>query len=106
MKLLIRTLVAVVALSTRGAAFADPGDAAAIYSAQCSMCHDVDGKGQTTLGKKVNVKDWSDGTTLNKVSDADASKMIHTGKAMMPGFPAITNDQLAALVRYIRTFQK
>jgi hypothetical protein len=28
-----------------------------------AMCHGPDGKGQSAMGKQLNVKDWNDGNT-------------------------------------------
>jgi cytochrome c2 len=51
----IRSILVVAAF----AATASADDAATIkvFKAQCATCHDVDGKGHTTAGKKLNVKD-------------------------------------------------
>ena len=58
------------------------------------------------MGKTLNMKDWSDGKTLNLMSDTDVGTEIHVGKQSMPGFTQLSNDQVKALVEYIRTFQK
>jgi len=52
------------------------------------------------------MKDWSDGKMLNALSDAEITTEIRVGKALMPGFAALTADQLKALVVYVRTFQR
>ncbi len=65
-----------------------------------------DGKAHTGMGKQLTMKDWSDGKMLNALSDAEITTEIRVGKALMPGFAALTADQLKALVVYVRTFQR
>jgi mono/diheme cytochrome c family protein len=77
-----------------------------IYAEQCAMCHGPDGKARTAMGKTLNMKDWSDGKTLNGMSDTDVGTEIHVGKQSMPGFAQLSNEQIKALVEYIRSFQK
>ncbi|MCF7674802.1 MAG: cytochrome c [Akkermansiaceae bacterium] len=83
------------------------GDAAATYAAKCASCHGKDGKGQTTMGKKMKVLDY---TTAEgqKWADADGVKVILEGKGKMKGYKDKGIDEAAAkdLVKYIRAFKK
>ena len=112
MKTLIQTTLVLVSFAFAQVASADDAVTIKVFKAQCATCHDVDGKGHTTAGKKLNVKDWSDGKTLNKMTDADVDKWIHVGKngddgkELMPGFAKLGDDKIKALVTYIRGFQK
>ncbi len=98
MKKLAILLAAALILSFTSAAFAEDG--AALYkSKMCAACHGADGAGKTPL----NTAD------VQKLSDADLAKTIADGKPpKMPGFKAkgLTDDQIKALVSYIRTFKK
>jgi len=76
------------------------------FTEQCAMCHGADGSGRSAMGKKLKIKDWHDGKTLNSMTDADGLKVIRSGKELMPGFPELTEDQLKAMLEYVRTFQK
>jgi mono/diheme cytochrome c family protein len=105
MKTFIQTALALATIMTAHVVAADDASTK-IYSEQCAICHGPDGKGQTVMGKKLKVKDWSDGKTLNQMNDADISKEIRVGKQTMPGFAQLSDVQLKALVEYIRTFQK
>ena len=93
-------------------ASADDNPTIKVYKAQCATCHDVDGKGHTTAGEKLKVKDWSDGKTLNKMTDAEVDKWIHVGKngddgkELMPAFAKLGDEKIKALTAYIRAFQK
>jgi mono/diheme cytochrome c family protein len=105
MKTLVQTTLALFAFAISHVAAADDA-ATKMYASQCAMCHGPDGKGQTVMGKKLNIKDWSDGKTLNQMTDADVTTEIHVGKQLMPGFTQLSGDQIKALIEYIRTFQK
>jgi cytochrome c6 len=87
-----------------GPAFADsPGEAT--YKAKCAMCHGPDGKGETTTGKAMKVKDFAS-EDIQKQSDADLSDAISKGKGKMPAYKTLTGDQVKELVGYIRGFGK
>lgn len=101
----IKTTALVSALMI--AAPAAYGGAAETYAKSCASCHGKDGKGQTTMGKKMKVEDY---TTAEgqKWSDADGVKVILEGKGKMKGYKAKGIDEAAAkdLVKYIRAFKK
>ena len=84
---------------------ADGGAAEATYKARCAMCHGPDGKGQTATGKMMKVKDFSF-EEVQKMSDADLSSVISSGKGKMPPFKTLSADQVKDLVAYIRTLGK
>ena len=79
-----------------------------LYKTQCSTCHGLDGRGQTTAGKPLGVKDWSDGKTLKTTSDDRIKELMRTGakgkdgKQSMTPFKKITDQQVAALIAYVR----
>lgn len=80
--------------------------AAALYAKNCASCHGKDGKGQTTMGKKSKVKDY---TTAEgqKWSDADGVKAILEGSGKMKGYKekGITEADAKELAAYIRKFK-
>jgi mono/diheme cytochrome c family protein len=107
MKSRVRTTLALLLFMFGTAHVAAADDAASkVYTDQCAMCHGPDGKARTAMAKSLNMKDWSDGKTLNQMSDADIGNEIHAGKQSMPGFTQFPDEQIKALVAYIRTFQK
>ena len=82
------------------------GDAAEVYAKNCASCHGKDGKGETTMGKKNKVKDY---TTAEgqKWTDAEALKVILEGKEKMKGYKdKITAEEAADQVKYVRAFKK
>lgn len=102
----IQLAITLAVLAIAGVAGADDSATVKVFQDKCATCHGADGKARTPMGKQLNIKDWNDGKTLNSLSDADISKEIKVGKALMPGYPELSVDQLKALVDYVRTFQR
>jgi len=98
-----------VALATlaflSASAKADAAAAEATYKAKCAMCHGPDGKGETATGKMMKVKDFAS-EDVQKMSDADLTAAISSGKAKMPAFKTLSADQVKDLVAFIRAFGK
>lgn len=66
-----------------------------LYQQKCSLCHGEDRTGRppvfpTLIG------------VSKKYSDAEIRKQIHDGMGRMPGFPQLSDDDVAALLVYIR----
>jgi mono/diheme cytochrome c family protein len=99
-------LAATTALSTR----ADDGKA--IYEKDCAKCHGADGKGQTKMGQKLGVKDYTDAKVQAEIKDEEAIKAIKEGvkdkegKQVMKPLEGVSDADAKALVAYIRTFKK
>ncbi len=79
--------------------------AEATYKAKCAACHGPDGKGETTTGKAMKVKDFAS-EDVRKMSDADLSDAISKGKGKMPPYKTLTAEQVKDLVGYVRAFAK
>jgi cytochrome c553 len=107
-KLLIVGLAvaAVTALSARA------DDAKAIYEKDCAKCHGVDGKGQTKMGQKLGVKDYTDAKVQAELKDEEATKAIKEGlkdkegKVLMKPAENLSDADVKGLVAYIRSFKK
>lgn len=98
--------VVLAAIAVAGTpAKADAAAAEATFKAKCAMCHGPDGKGETATGKTMKVKDFTS-EEVQKMSDADLSAAISTGKGKMPAYKTLTADQVKDLVAYIRTLGK
>ncbi len=109
MKKLIPLIVAMAALpavSLRAA------DAKALYEKDCAKCHGPDGKGDTRMGKKLGAKDYSDAKVQAALTDDAAFKAIKEGlkdkegKTLMKPIEGASDDDIKALVGYMRTFKK
>jgi mono/diheme cytochrome c family protein len=83
------------------------GDAAEVYAKNCVACHAKDGTGNTTMGKKSKVKDYTDAKVQASFTDAEALKVIIDGKDKMKGYKdKVTEAEAKELVAYIRAFKK
>jgi mono/diheme cytochrome c family protein len=82
------------------------GAVADVYAKNCASCHAKDGTGNTTMGKKGKVKDY---TTAEgqKWTDAEGIKAILEGAGKMKGYKDKVSDAEAKeLVAYVRAFKK
>jgi mono/diheme cytochrome c family protein len=80
-------------------------DAASVYKTKCQVCHGADGKGDTTMGKKLGARDFHS-PEVTKLSDAELFKVTKEGKEKMPAYDKkLTDDQIQALVKYIRALK-
>ena len=104
--LLLATLVFAAAATISQAA-----PAAENWENNCAKCHGADGKGQTKVGKKLNLKDYSDAAVQAKMTEADMTKAIADGvtegdKEKMKAFKSeLSADEIKDLVAYVRKFK-
>lgn len=89
---------------------ADPATVAANYTKHCSSCHGKDGKGQTTMGKKLSARDLSDKKVVAEIKDEVALKNLKegvkdkAGKEIKKPFAAkLSEDEMKALIAYAKT---
>ena len=100
MKVIISVIAAIVSVSS-GAAFG--ADAEALWVQNCASCHGKDGSGNTVMGKKLGVKDF----TKEQSSDAEATNIIKNGKGNMSAYKDKLSDaDVTALVAYVRSLKK
>jgi len=101
-----------VALLMAGAVSARAADAKENWDKNCTKCHGADGKGQTAMGKKLGLKDYTDAKVQDEMKDDAMTKAIKEGvkdgdKTKMKAFgEALSDDEIKALVKYIRDFKK
>jgi mono/diheme cytochrome c family protein len=102
------TLSAVLAL---GATISLAAPAAENWENSCAKCHGADGRGQTKVGKKLNLKDYTDAKVQADMKDADMTKAITDGvfadgKEKMKAFKdEFSADEIKDLVGYVRKFK-
>ncbi len=105
-------LIAILATAFLAAGSLSAAEAKAIYEKDCQKCHGPDGKGQTTMGKKLKIKDWTNAEVQAKFTDEEAVKIIKEGKkegdkTVMKAYKEQCSDQETKdLVAYIRKFAK
>jgi cytochrome c6 len=94
------------ALVTRGA------DVAENWEKQCAKCHGADGKGETKMGKKAGVKNYTDAKVQAEIKDDQAFKSVKEGlkdgekTKMKPFGETLSDAEITALVKHVRSFKK
>lgn len=86
-------------------ASADDG-AKANWDSHCKKCHAEDGSGDTNIGKKLEVKDYTKAETLAEIGDEELFKMVKDGVdgTKMPGYAKkLSDEEITALVVYMRS---
>jgi cytochrome c553 len=78
----------------------------------CTKCHGEDGKGQTKVGKKLKLKDYTDAKVQAEMKDEEMIKattegiLDAAGKEKMKGYKdELSADEIKDLVAYIRKFK-
>ena len=78
----------------------------------CTKCHGADGKGQTKIGKKLNLKDYTDAKVQAEMKDDEIIKVIASGvfdkdgKEKMKAFKEeLSAAEIKEFVGYIRKFK-
>src|SRR6266436_1920315 len=84
-----------------------PGDAKASFNSQCASCHGKDGRAKSLHAKHVHARDMTDAAWQGNVSDERLFNSISNGKGKMPDFKKkLSEDQIDALVRYVRQLKR
>jgi cytochrome c6 len=80
--------------------------------ASCIKCHGADGKGDTKMGQKLGVRDYTDAKVQADLKDDAAFKAIKEGlkdkedKTLMKPAEGLSDDEIKALVAQVRSFKK
>ena len=84
-------------------------DAQKIYADTCVPCHGEDGRGRTPQGRKIGAKDLGQ----SKLGEAEILRQINDGSKdakgvqKMPAFKdRLSQDQIEALVAYVKSFRR
>jgi cytochrome c553 len=111
-KNIIKLTLAATAFATLISLNANAEDASVIWTKTCAACHGKDGKGQTKMGRKVDVKDYTDPKVQADLTDEKAVKSIKEGikddkgKERMKAYAdAYSDEEIKNLIAYIRAFK-
>lgn len=91
---------------------ASAGSAKENYDKSCAKCHGKEGKGDTKMGQKLGVKDYTDAKVQAEMKDDAAFKAIKEGlkdkggKVLMKPAEDLSDDDIKGLVAYMKTFKK
>lgn len=76
------------------------------YKAKCAPCHGTDGLAATPAGKALKAASFKT-PAIVKAPDSELIGIVKSGKNKMPAWNGkLTDDQIKAVVAYIRTLQK
>ena len=82
--------------------------AKSLFAEKCAKCHGADGRGKTVVGDMLGVPDFTDGEWWKgDRSEARLITSVAEGRDEMPAFGRkLTRREIAALVAYVRRFNK
>jgi cytochrome c553 len=103
-------LIAAAAL-TAAVVSASAADVKENWDKNCKKCHGEDGTGKTKMGEKLEIKDFTDAKYQASLKDEDMLKAIKEGvkdgdKVRMKPAEGLSDDEMKALVAYVRAFKK
>jgi cytochrome c6 len=82
------------------------------WANNCVQCHGPDGTANTSMGKALNAKDLTSVQIQSSFTDAEAAAAIKDGVSkdgitkMIAFGGRLTDDEIKALVAYVRTLKK
>ena len=93
------------ALTAKGA------DAKENWDSLCAKCHGANGKGDTKMGQKLGAKDFTDAKYQASMKDEEMLKAMKDGvkdgeKVRMKAVEGLSDDDMKALVKFVRDFKK
>jgi len=76
---------------------------AAIYSANCAVCHGRDGRAKTAKGKRLGATDFTSDWNTN---EARGIRIITNGRSEMPSFKKkLSASEIRSVFAYVRRFR-
>jgi cytochrome c6 len=100
------TAILIVVVAVCGSTPLAAQDGPTLFKTKCAMCHGADGKGQTPMGKKLNIRDLGS-PDVQKQTDAELTTIISKGKDKMPAFEGkLTAEQIGQVLAHIRELGK
>jgi mono/diheme cytochrome c family protein len=84
-------------------------EARKLYSYNCAMCHGKsgDGKGDLAADMKLDLRDWRDASSIEKMTDGELFWIVSNGKGKMPGEGDRTPEKTRwNFVNVVRSFAK
>ena len=106
-----KLIVIGAALLIAGAVSVRAADAKENWEKSCAKCHGPDGKGKTKMGEKLEIKDYTDAKVQADMKDDAMLKAIKEGvkdgeKTRMKAVEGLSDEEMKALVDYVRKFKK
>jgi cytochrome c553 len=83
-------------------------DAKSNWEEICAKCHGPGGKGDSHMGVKLHIRDFTDAAVQAQFTDDDAFKAVKeglkdsAGRTRMKAIEGLSDDEIRALVQYVR----
>ncbi len=80
-----------------------------LFGYNCAMCHGKsgDGKGDLAADMKLDLRDWRDASSIEKMTDGELFWIVSVGKGKMPGEGDRTPEKTRwNFVNLVRSFAK
>lgn len=112
MKRMNKLVVLSLALLVAGNVSVRAADVKETWDNLCAKCHGPDGKGQTKMGQKLGIKDYTKPQVHAGFTDEEAFNALKEGfkgkdgKILMKPQEGLSDDDLKALVAHMRSFKK
>ena len=106
-----KLLILAVTIGFAAAMTASAADAKENWEKQCAKCHGADGKGQTKMGQKLGIKDYTDAKVQAEMKEDAAFKAIKEGlkdkegKTLMKPSEGLADADIKALIAHVRSFK-
>lgn len=107
-----KRLILLVAIFAAASSSGIAADAATNWSEHCAKCHGATGKGDTKMGRKLSIADLTDAKIQARFTDEQAAKAMKEGikdeggKTTMKAVEGLGDDDIKALVAYVRTLKQ
>ncbi|NDV63550.1 cytochrome c [Puniceicoccales bacterium CK1056] len=81
-----------------------------LWMKNCKKCHGEDGDGDTVMGKKFSIRDYTDPAVQESITDEDIVAAVtdglknEKGKKVMLAFGSkLTEEEISSVAAYVRT---
>ena len=107
-----KTLLFILGFALAAVVSASAADVKENWDKNCAKCHGPDGKGQTKMGQKLEIKDLTDAKLQADLTDDQAFKAVKEGikdkdgKIKMKAAEGLSDDDIKALIAHVRTLKK
>jgi len=105
-------LLFLATLSTLSAISLNAAEPREIWDKHCASCHGKDGKGETKMGKKLEVRDYTDPKVQEAIKDDKAIQAIKDGitekgkEKMKPFKDKVSDEETKELLKLIRSIKR
>src|SRR5262245_21099644 len=106
-----KTIIISIAALAAAIVTASAADVKENWEKGCAKCHGPDGKGQTKMGQKLGIKDYTDAKVQSDFKDDEAFKAVKEGlkdkdgKILMKPAEGVNDDDIKALIQHVRSFK-